>query len=156
MFRRVLAVCLVFVVPVLALTAQARPLLLQPTDPLFGTWVNPGYEGNIVGVAAKSTFFADGSSFDYYKVADSEPSGVGSFRLESVWIDGEANHWYKMVWVGDSYPVPLKEPRFKAYALLKINPAGDLLEIIMGSTAYPKDLKDLSYQNSVPMQYRRQ
>lgn len=153
MSKRILAVCLVSVMPVLALSAQTRPLLLQPTDPLFGTWVNAAYEGNVRGVAAKAVISADGTELDYRKVADSEPFAAGAFRFEAVWIDANGDHWYKMVWVGDDYPMPLDKPRFKLYVLLRVNAAGNLLDSITGDKAYPKDMKDSSYYGT-PLQYR--
>lgn len=155
MSRRVLSVCLILVVPAMALTAQARPLLLQSTDPLFGTWVNPAYEDAMVETSAKVIVFADGSQFEYYKLADQTPYLAGNFRLEAAWIDEEGNRWYKAIWTGDYHPFPTKVPRFKWYSLMKINAPGTLLEMIGGDVAYPKDLKDSSYRGT-PMQYRLQ
>jgi len=62
---RVLAVCLACVAPVLALSAQARPLLLQPADPLFGTWVNAAYESSsfIRESASRIVLASAGSEF---------------------------------------------------------------------------------------------
>ena len=151
---RVLAVCLVCVVPILALTGQARPLLLQPTDPLFATWVNAAYEGNVRGVPAKSVFFADGSTSDYYRVSDSEPFFAGDFVLDSVWIDAEGNHWYKMGWIGDDHPMPLKQPRFKALVLARVSATGNWLDIIAGQNRYPENFKDVVC--GIPEQYQKQ
>ena len=151
---RVLAICLVCAAPILALTAQARPLLLQRTDPLFGTWVNSAYEGNVCGVAAKSVFFADGSTFDYYKISDSKPFSAGNCAFESVWIDEEGNHWYRIGWVGDDFPRPLKEPRFKLHVLARVNAAGNWLDTIAGQYRYSENFKDVVC--GVPLQYQRQ
>jgi beta-lactamase regulating signal transducer with metallopeptidase domain len=151
---RVLVICLACAAPFLALTAQVRPLLLQPTDPLFGTWVNPAYERNIVGVAAKSVFFADGSAFDYRKVGDREPFSAGNFSVDSVWVDAEGDHWYKLGWVGDDYPMPWKEPRFKCRVLARVNAAGNWLDFIAGQSRYPESFKDVVC--GVPLQYQRQ
>jgi hypothetical protein len=155
MYKRILTFFLILAVPVLALTAQVRPLLLQPTDPLFGTWVNPAYESASVETSAKVVMFPDGSEFDYYKISDLQPYSAGSIRLEAAWIDEEGNHWYKAVWVGDYHPLPTKAPRYKLFSLMKINAAGTILESISGDAAYPKDLKDSSLRGT-PMQYRLQ
>jgi beta-lactamase regulating signal transducer with metallopeptidase domain len=152
---RVLVICLACVVPILALSAQVRPLLLHPSDPLFGTWVNAAYEGNVRAVAAKMVLFADGSELDYRTVSDSEPFYIGNLMFESVWIDAEGDHWYKVLWTGDDYPLPLDKPRFQARLLMKVSAAGSMLEMIFGDEEhYPRDLKDSSFMGT-PLQYRQ-
>jgi hypothetical protein len=129
-------------------------LLLPPSDPLFGTWVNAAYEGNVRRVAAKALFFPDGRELEYFKVADAEPFSAGNFRFESVWIDAEGSHCYQMAWVGDDYPRPLKNPRFGLNVLARVNAAGSRLDLLAGQDRYPEDFKDIVC--GVPTQYRRQ
>jgi beta-lactamase regulating signal transducer with metallopeptidase domain len=151
---QVLAVCLACVLPILALTAQARPLLLHPTDPLFGTWTNSAYDNVAVEISAKVVLSADGSEVDYRKIVDPQPYATGNNTLEAAWVDADGNHWYKMVWVGDYHPLPVKEPRFKSYVLAKVSAAGDSFDTISGQYTYPKDFKDVTCCPS--LQYRRQ
>jgi beta-lactamase regulating signal transducer with metallopeptidase domain len=149
------AICLACVAPILALTAQARPLLLHPSDPLFGTWANSAYDSAAVEISAKMVLSADGGEIDYRKTMDAQPYAEGKLTLEVAWVDAEGNHWYKLLWVGDYHPLPLKEPRFSAYVLTKVNAAGDVLETISHTYAYPKDLDDVTKDSSAHLEYRR-
>jgi len=154
---RVLALCLACVTPILALSAQARPLLLHPTDPLFGTWVNPSFDSAVIEVAARVVLSADGSEKDYRKVADSQPYSTGTFALEAAWIDEEGNRWYKMLWTGDYYPLRTEKPRFSWRYLVRVNAAGNLLDITPGTeSVYPKDLDDSQIRFGAHKQYQKQ
>jgi bla regulator protein blaR1 len=154
---RVLAICLACATPVLVLSAQARPLLLHPTDPLFASWVNPSFDNAVIEVTARMVLSADGSEKDYRKVADSEPFSTGTFALEAVWIDEEGNRWYKMLWAGDYYPLRTEKPRYSWRYLVRVNAAGDKLDITPGTeTVYPRDLDDSQPRFGARKQYRRQ
>ena len=71
---KVLAICLACLVPILALSAQAKPV----EELLFGTWVNTDY-GTKQATPQKSVIFADGRILDYmmilifHKVMDTYP-----------------------------------------------------------------------------------
>ena len=39
---------------------------------------------------------------------------IGNLAIEAAWLDAEGNHWYKMTYVGDYQPLPLKKPRYKS------------------------------------------
>jgi beta-lactamase regulating signal transducer with metallopeptidase domain len=154
---RVLAICLACATPVLLLSAQAKPLLLHPSDPLFATWVNPAYDGAVIEVTARMVLSADGGEKDFRKVADSQPFMAGSLTLEAVWIDTEGDHWYKANWVGDYVPPRVNRSGYTCRCLIRVNAAGNLLDIVPGTeTAYPRDLDDSQPRFGARKQYRRQ
>jgi hypothetical protein len=139
---RVLAVFLYYVLPILALTGQEKPAVIEADDPLLGTWVNSDYDVRIFENIAKIIISADGIKLDYLKISDTGPLSKTILTIEETWTDTDGNRWYKIQALTVEYPFPLEEP-FKRYILAKVNEAGNIYEHLSADDMYPKDMNDL-------------
>ncbi len=140
--RKVIAICLCCLMPVLAVTCATSPVVLEEGDPIFGTWVNEEYDQS-----ARSSFygrvvvFPDGHEFDYKHIIDTEPVWENWLTFEKVWIDEAGNHWYKINFVGWVYPSGAGKE--EGFSLLRISADGRTSESVMAQYGYPDDITPL-------------
>lgn len=138
---RVLAVCLACLVPILALSAQAKTAVLPPDDPLFGTWVNEEYDQAIArgenGVS-KIVIYSDGRELCYRRIADAEPIREWFQSYEETWVDAEGSHWYKINETGWMYPS--RAAKSQGFWFCKVGSGGTVLEGVWAQYGYPEDV----------------
>jgi hypothetical protein len=91
---RILTVCLCCLVPLLAVTCATKPSLVKTNDPVFGTWINPAYDGE-KDRPGKWILFPDGRELDYIYIADTQPYAEGRNIIKEAWIDANGDRWYK-------------------------------------------------------------
>jgi hypothetical protein len=135
---RVLVICLACMVPILALSAQAKPA----DEPLFGAWVNEEYSTSKGGIAQKFVVYPDGRELYYGTILDEEPFWEEKIRIEDQWIDEEGNFWYAMSWEGWYSGYPGKsDPAYenKGFRLLRINSSGTTIEGIQAKSRIPDE-----------------
>jgi hypothetical protein len=133
---KVLAICLVFMAPVLTLTAQASP---AADEPLFGTWVN-GEFGTGKG-PQKCVFLVDGREFDYMMMTDKEPEYESKFWITDQSMDQEGNYWYKIRIKTWYYGFPRTEENIfgDGYALVKVDASGTTIESVWAGSRMPDE-----------------
>jgi len=134
---KVLAVCLTCLVPILALSAQARPA----KESLFGTWVNEEY-GTRKGSPQRVVIFADGRELNYMMLTDEEPYFEYSNKIVGQWIDEEGNFWYQIRFMGWYYgfPAPSEETcGDRGYSLLRVSASGTTLEGVQAGSRIPDE-----------------
>jgi hypothetical protein len=128
------AVCLVFLLPLLAVSGTPRALRLAPDDPVFATWVNPSLE-QYTWACAKWVLLPDGREFDYLREADAEPAYECHPTFEEVWVDATGARWYRGRFV--SWVYPGGAGRCVGYFLMRLDPGGGTLESSTSQTGYP-------------------
>jgi len=134
---KVLAICLACVVPILALSAQARPA----QEPLYGTWINEDF-GTGKGGPQRCVIFPDGREWDYLMITDKEPHTESKLKIEKQWRDGEGNYWYTISWMGWYYGYPDKNDGTcgsKGYSLVKVNASGTTIESVQAESRIPDE-----------------
>jgi beta-lactamase regulating signal transducer with metallopeptidase domain len=137
--RVVLAICLCCLVPILAITAQTKQPVVENTDMLFGTWINP--DGATQEMGAKVVFFPEYRELWYIRPSDSTPSMETRSVIEETWIDADGNFWYKGRHEGDYYPS--KKAAWNCYWLIKINASGTTLEFVEAGADYPEEMSPI-------------
>ncbi len=143
--KRVLAVCLCFLVPILAATGQAEQVSAQADHPVE-TWVNAEYDGNYY-LVAKIEIYPDGRELDYLRVSDTIPEWEGRPTDEEKWIDAEGNHWYKGRGFWHEYRT--KQGEQELFFLSKVNPSGTVLESVVAQADYPEELSPVGGQYGI-------
>ncbi len=133
---KALAVCLACVVPVLPLSAQAKP---SADEPLYGTWVNEEF-GTGKG-PQKSVILADGRILDYILIADGEPHYESKFWIEDQSTDQEGNYWYKLRVKTWYYGYPQTEANIfgDGYSLVKVNASRAAIESVWAGSRMPDE-----------------
>ncbi len=133
MSKKVLVVCLACLVPVMALTAQAKT---AEGEPLFGTWVNEEF-GTGKGVPQKFMISADGRELDYMMLTDQEPWLESKLKIEDQWRDEEGNYWYTLSWTSWYYGYSSSDNIFKGYSLVKVSASGSTIEGVQAESRVP-------------------
>jgi beta-lactamase regulating signal transducer with metallopeptidase domain len=136
---RVLAICLCCIVPILAITAQTKQPVVENTDMLFGTWINP--DGATQEMGAKVVFFPEYRELWYVRPSDSTPNMETRSAIEETWTDADGNFWYKGRHEGDFYPS--KKAAWNCYWLIKINASGTTLEFVESGVRYPEEMSPI-------------
>jgi hypothetical protein len=137
--KRVLVICLCFLVPILAAVAQAD-------DPGIGTWVNEKYDGTFY-TTAKIVILPDGRELDYLRVSDTTPQWEGRSTSEEEWIDAEGNYWFKGHGIWHDYGTNQNEQEW--FFLSKINASRTVLESVTSGADYPEELSPIGGQYSI-------
>ena len=137
--RVILAICLCCLVPILAITAQTKQPVVENTDKLFGTWINP--DGATQEMGAKVVFFPEYRELWYIRPSDSTPNMETRSVIEETWIDADGNFWYKGRHEGDYYPS--KKAAWNCYWLIKINASGTTLEFVEAGADYPEEMSPI-------------
>jgi beta-lactamase regulating signal transducer with metallopeptidase domain len=101
---KVLAIFLACLLPLMTVTCATKPPLVKQDDLLFGTWVNPTYEGQAER-PGKWILFPDGSELDYHRRADTEPYLERRNVIQEAWIEANGDRAYKVRWPGDEVEV---------------------------------------------------
>jgi len=136
---RALVICLCFLVPILAATAQAD-------DPGIGTWVNAKYDGTWF-TPAKIELLPDGRELDYLRISDTTPEWEAKSTDEEKWIDAEGNHWFKGYGIFHDYGTNQNEQKW--FVLSKINASRTVLESVTSQADYPEELSPIGGQYSI-------
>lgn len=147
MSKKVLAVCLVCLVPLLALSAQSK----TADEPLYGAWVNEQF-GTGKGSPQKLVI-SPGRELDYLMLTDKEPWAESALKIENQWMDEEGNYWYTISWTY-WYCGYSSGEIYKGYSLVKISASGDTLEGVVAESRIP-DAEDWSLIPH-PAYYRQQ
>jgi hypothetical protein len=141
--RKIAAVIILCVMPVLAGIGQTQPVGIKGDDPLFGTWVNEQYDKDLSGRsgAGKSIILPDGHSLDYAHIADNTPSFEGWFVVEKAWVDDQGRRWYRLKTV--TWVYPSKAGRVEGFNLTRISADGSTVEGVWAQYGYPEDISPL-------------
>jgi hypothetical protein len=137
--KRVLVICLCFLVPILAAVAQAD-------DPGIGTWVNEKYDGTWY-TPAKIELLPDGRELDYLRISDTTPEWEMQNASGEEWIDSEGNYWFKGQGIWVDYGTNQNEQKF--FILSKINASRTVLESATSQSDYPEELSPVGGQYSI-------
>ena len=106
-------------------------------EPIFGTWTNTDYSGNIADYAQKVVYHTWGFGETFNKVNDTAASGEWTFILVEKWTDDLCNTWYKEFEQSQNGQV---------YQLVRISKDGSRLELLYNMKAFPQE-KELDPKN---------
>jgi hypothetical protein len=91
----VLAILVLCLLPLLAVTCGTKPSLVRHDDPAFGTWVNPAFEGQAER-PGKWILFPDGRELVYRYIADTEPYRERRTVIQEAWIEANGDRGYRV------------------------------------------------------------
>lgn len=92
---KVLAVCLFCLLPLLTVTCATKPSLVKHDDPVFGTWVNPAYDGERE-LPGKRILFPSGRELDYASLTANQPYFERRNVIQEAWIKANGDRGYKV------------------------------------------------------------
>ena len=123
-----------------------RPFTVKPDDPLYGTWVNTGFEskGTSAGFA-KIVLFPDGRRLQYRNISDAEPATEGTYAIEAAWIDQKGYRWYRMK--GTFWTYTTGAGKTEMFILARIDPEGTVLESSAAGYGYPDKVEPVTSPN---------
>ena len=151
--RKIVAVCILFLMPALAGICQSQVVGIKGDDPWFGTWVNEKYDKDASGRSGhgKSIILPDGHSFDYAHTTDNVPAYENWIVVEKAWVDDQGRRWYRCKTVTMVYPG--KGSKTEGYGLNRISADGTTIEGVWAQYGYPEDVWPLGPMYGI--QYRQ-
>jgi hypothetical protein len=99
-------------------------------EPIYGTWINKDYSGNLAEYAQKWVYRAWGYAEAYNRAADANPSLRWTFILVEKWEDSFGNTWYK------EFDQSSDEI---SYLLVRVSSDRRKLEVMINLRAFPAE-----------------
>ena len=126
---------LAFILTLVAFSANAvaeeKAYVPKQNEELFGTWVNPEYEGVERAVYPKIVIHPDGRYERFSQQWFKEPTTKFSYKITDKWTDSEGDIWYK---------AQVSNPNFESYQLHRISNSGKTMEFMRDRTDYATEI----------------
>jgi hypothetical protein len=147
----ILGVMAVLAAPLFFVGCATKPYRAKADEPLYGIWVNEEYAnmgtGYEIGRDVKFVFDAEERFFKCNSTSVEKPIMEGRLTFYVKWTDRKGYVYYKAEYTSRWYPYdenPDFIPRSHWYALLRVNPAGDVLGSVWNETKYPEELSHVA------------
>jgi hypothetical protein len=116
-------------------------------EPIYGTWINKDYSGNVPEYAQMYVYYIWGFGETYNRAIDVTPSEKWTYILVEKWTDQQGNTWYKEY---------AQSADSSNYSLDRISKDGSVMETLYNMRALPQERElDPKNYDKYRIYYRR-